>query len=67
MHLDIEDRLISTGIKEDDPHLVELTEKEIDSVLERVSGMSSGLASALRTYYQANNKGDFATAQAAIG
>ncbi len=63
----IEDRLISTGIGEDDPRLVELTEKEIESVLERVSGMNSGLASALRTYYQANNKGDFATAQAAIG
>ncbi|HJJ51041.1 MAG TPA: BREX system ATP-binding protein BrxD [Methanocorpusculum sp.] len=63
----IEDRLISTGIKEDDPRLTELTEKEIESVLERVSGLSSGLAAALRTYYQANNKGDFATAQAAIG
>ncbi len=63
----IEDRLISTGIKEDDPRLVELTEKEIESVLKRVSGMNSGLALALRTYYQANNKGDFATAQAAIG
>ena len=63
----IEDRLISTGIKEDDPRLTELTEKEIESVLERVSGLSSGLAAALRTYYQANNKGDFATPQAAIG
>lgn len=63
----IEDRLISTGISEDSPDLIRLTEKEIESVLERVSGMSSGLASALRTYYAANNKGDFATAQAAVG
>jgi adenosylhomocysteinase len=63
----IEDRLISTGIGEDDPKLVELTEKEIESVLERVSGLSSGLASALRAYYQASNRGDFASAQAAIG
>ncbi len=63
----IEDRLISTGIKEDDPRLAELTAKEIEAVLSRVSGISSGLAAALRTYYQANNKEDFATSQAAIG
>ena len=63
----IEDRLISTGIKEDDPQLTELTAKEIESVLARVSGLSSGLAAALRTYYQANNREDFATAQSAIG
>jgi len=63
----IEDRLISTGIDEDSPDLIRLTEKEIEAVLERVSGMNSGLAAAIRTYYSANNKGDFATAQAAIG
>lgn len=63
----IEDRLIGTGIDEDDERLAELTEKEIESVLTRVSGMSSGLSAALRTYYKANNSGDFATAQAAIG
>ncbi len=63
----IEDRLIETGIKEDDPQLTELTAKEIESVLARVSGLSSGLAAALRTYYQANNREDFATAQSAIG
>lgn len=63
----IEDRLISTGISEDSPELTRLTEKEIESVLERVSGMSSGLAAALRTYYAANIRGDFATAQAAVG
>ena len=32
-----------------------------------MSGLSSGLAAALRTYYQANNREDFATAQSAIG
>lgn len=63
----IEDRLISTGIDENDPALADLTAKEIEAVLTRVSGIHSGLAAALRTYYQANNKGDFATAQAAIG
>lgn len=63
----IEDRLISTGIKEDDPKLTELTSKEIESVLSRVSGINSGLAAALRTYYDACNKGDFASAQSAVG
>ncbi|MDO5844317.1 MAG: BREX system ATP-binding protein BrxD [Methanocorpusculum sp.] len=63
----IEDRLISTGIDENDEKLAELTAKEIEAVLTRVSGISSGLAAALRTYYTANNKGDFATAQSAIG
>lgn len=63
----IEDRLISTGINEDDPMLIEQTGKEIESVLTRVSGINSGLAAALRTYYHANSSGDFATAQSAIG
>ena len=63
----IEDRLIETGIDENDERLAELTEKEIEASLERVSGLSSGLAAAVRTYYAANNRGDFATAQAAVG
>ncbi len=63
----IEDRLIETGIDENDDRLAELTEKEIEAALERVAGVSSGLASAVRTYYAANNRGDFATAQAAVG
>jgi adenosylhomocysteinase len=63
----IEDRLISTGLQEDDPALIGQTAKEIEAVLTRVSGVSSGLAAALRTYYQANSKGDFALAQAAVG
>ena len=63
----IEDRLISTGLNEDDPELAARTAKEIEAVLTRVSGINSGLAAALRTYYQANNAGDFATAQAAVG
>ena len=63
----IEDRLIETGIDENDPVLAELTAKEIESSLERVAGFSSGLAAAVRAYYIANNSGDFAAAQAAIG
>jgi len=63
----IEDRLIETGINENNPRLTELTAKEIESALERVAGVSSGLASAVRTYYLATIKEDFPTAQAAIG
>jgi adenosylhomocysteinase len=63
----IEDRLISTGIDENDPAFADLTAKEIEAVLMRVSGTNSGFAAALRTYYQANNKGDFTTGQAAVG
>lgn len=63
----IEDRLISAGFDEADPALTIQTAKEIEAVLTRVSGINSGLAAALRTYYQANNRGDFATSQSAIG
>ncbi|MDO5846211.1 MAG: DUF2791 family P-loop domain-containing protein, partial [Methanocorpusculum sp.] len=63
----IEDRLIETGVDENDERLAEMTAKEIESVLERVAGVSSGLAAALRAYYLSNNKGDFAAAQAAVG
>jgi len=63
----IENRLIETGVKENDPKLAELTSKEIESTLDRVAGVSSGLASAVRTYYLATIKEDFTTAQAAVG
>ncbi len=43
------------------------TEKEIESALAGISEMNSALAAALRTYYRANNAGDFQLAQAAIG
>jgi adenosylhomocysteinase len=63
----IEYRLISTGIDENDFALGDLTAKEIESALTRVSGINSGFAAALLTYYKANIRGDFATAQMAIG
>lgn len=63
----IEDRLISAGFDEEDPALTDQTAKEIEAVLTRVSGINSGLAAAFLTYYQANNRGDFATSQSAIG
>lgn len=43
------------------------TVKEIETALAAISEMNSSLAAVLRTYYEANNAGDFQTAQSAIG
>ena len=43
------------------------TLKEIETALASISEMNSSLAAALRTYYRANNAGDFQIAQSAIG
>jgi adenosylhomocysteinase len=43
------------------------TLKEIETALAGISEMNSSLAAALRTYYRANNAGDFQIAQSAIG
>ena len=64
----IEERLLSvsgTGIE--DATLEEATEREIETALSGISEMNSALAAALRTYYRANNAGDFQLAQAALG
>jgi adenosylhomocysteinase len=64
----IEERIISvggTGIE--DAALEAATEREIESALTGISEMNSALAAALRTYYRANNTGDFQLAQAALG
>jgi adenosylhomocysteinase len=64
----IEERLISTGRDGGDNAVLEAaTEKEIEASLAGISETNTGLAAALRTYYQANNAGDFPIAQAAIG
>ena len=64
----IEERLISTGREtEKETGLEAAVEKEIETALAGISETSTGLAAALRTYYLANNAGDFSTAQAAIG
>jgi adenosylhomocysteinase len=63
----IENRLISTGVDENDSVLADMISKEIESVLKRSSGGNSDFAAALQTYYKANNSGDFATSQAASG
>ena len=43
------------------------TEREIEAGLAGISEMNTALAAALRTYYTANNAGEFQIAQAALG
>ncbi|MEI7856084.1 MAG: BREX system ATP-binding protein BrxD [Methanomicrobiales archaeon] len=64
----IEERLLSvsgTGLEE--TVLEEATEREIETALSGISEVNTALAAALRTYYRANNTGDFQLAQAALG
>ncbi len=64
----IEERLLSvSGTGLDDAALEEATEREIETALSGISEVNSALAAALRTYYRANNAGDFQLAQAALG
>jgi len=64
----IEERLLSVdGEETDDATLAAATEREIEAALSGISEMNSALAATLRTYYRANNAGDFAIAQAALG
>jgi hypothetical protein len=64
----IEERLISAGSGETkDESLEAATEKEIETAFTGISEKNTALAAALRTYYRANNTGDFPIAQAAIG
>ncbi|OPX64842.1 MULTISPECIES: BREX system ATP-binding protein BrxD [unclassified Methanoregula] len=64
----IEERLMSVGSSgTDDTLLQSATEREIEASLSSISEVNTALAAALRTYYRANNAGDFALAQAALG
>ncbi|MDP2796391.1 MAG: BREX system ATP-binding protein BrxD [Methanoregula sp.] len=64
----IEERLLSvSGTGLEDALLEEATEREIETALSGISEVNSALAAALRTYYRANNAGDFQLAQAALG
>jgi hypothetical protein len=64
----IEERIIQVaGDGIDEQGLEAATEREIESALASISEMNSSLAAALRTYYRANNAGDFQLAQSAIG
>ncbi|MDP3396343.1 MAG: BREX system ATP-binding protein BrxD [Methanoregula sp.] len=64
----IEERLLSvSGTDLADALLEEATEREIETALSGISEVNTALAAALRTYYRANNTGDFQLAQAALG
>lgn len=64
----IEERILSvSGTATDDAALEAAAEREIEAALADISEMNSALAASLRTYYRANNAGDFALAQAALG
>jgi len=64
----IEERLVSvSGEEMPDAELEAATEREIESALSGISEVNSALAAALRTYYRANNAGDFQLAQSALG
>jgi hypothetical protein len=64
----IEERILSvSGNTLADTELEEATGREIEASLAGISEVNSALAAALRTYYKANNTGDFQLAQAALG
>lgn len=64
----IEERIVAVSrTAPDDAALEGATEKEIETALAGISEMNTALAAALRTYYRANNAGDFQLAQAALG
>ncbi|MEN6397033.1 MAG: BREX system ATP-binding protein BrxD [Methanoregula sp.] len=64
----MEEQLISAGSANvKDADLESATEKKIETALANISEKNTALAAALRTYYRANNAGDFPIAQSAIG
>lgn len=64
----IEERILSvSGDGLPDEELESATTREIESALAAISETNTALAAALRTYYRANNAGDFPLAQAALG
>ncbi len=64
----IEERLISvSGSPVEDAVLEAGTEREIEAALSGISEVNTALAAALRTYYKANNAGEFQIGQSALG
>lgn len=64
----IEERLISvSGSPVGEAALEAATEKEIEAALAGISEVNTALAAALRTYYKANNAGEFQIGQSALG
>lgn len=59
--LKVSDRTLSEEVLE------KATLAEIETALAGISELNTSLAAALRTYYRANNAGDFQNSQAAIG
>ena len=64
----VEERVVSArGGEVPDADLEASTLKEIEEAFAGISATNSAFAAALRTYYKANNAGDFPIAQAALG
>jgi len=64
----IEERILNVSDRSlSDEILEKATLAEIETALAGISELNTSLAAALRTYYRANNAGDFQTSQAAIG
>lgn len=64
----IEERIVHvSGEPVEEQNLEGATLKEIEAALADISETNTSLAAALRTYYRANNAGDFQLAQSAIG
>ena len=55
------------GTAGEDSALEAATEREIEAALAGISEVNTALAAALRTYYKANNAGEFQLAQSALG
>ena len=64
----IEERILKVSDRSlSDEALEKATLAEIETALAGISELNTSLAAALRTYYRANNAGDFQNSQAAIG
>jgi len=64
----IEERLITVSPEGTGEDVLEAaTGREIEAALSGISETNTALAAALRTYYKANNAGEFPIAQAALG
>ena len=64
----IEERILQVaGAEMEETALETATEREIEAAIAGISELNSSMAAAIRTYYRANNAGDFQLAQSAIG
>ena len=64
----VEEKVIELeGYREDDPHLMERVEAQIESGLAEVAQLHSAFSAAVRGYYRAQLEDDYPTAQALLG